>query len=291
MEAREERPGSAVGSRGGVGASRFSPAFRPAARLAAAPRRVRRAHETARRKLMAADPLPTTLPYWLLGLAALLSLALPTYCMFYNGLPELTQDFLPPVHGAGGGLPSRAVHAKPREGEHFTEGELHEEGRVLGNERNPIAVVEFTDFFCPHCQEAHATTVEPLLRDWVAHGQVRLESHPVAFLDDDSMFAACAALCAQEQHKYWEVRELLFQVGLQEEYNASLSRPHHDYGETIFGPAILKRLATLAQLDISPAGTSRRCTTSRASRRASASRRRRPSSSTTATSTTRLRGP
>jgi len=41
---------------------------------------------------------------------------------------------------------------------------------------------------------------------------LRVESVPVAFLSQDSMRAAHAALCAQEQHKYWEVRDLLFQV-------------------------------------------------------------------------------
>jgi hypothetical protein len=44
----------------------------------------------------------------------------------------------------------------------------------------------------------------PLLKDWVVYGKVRLESHPVAYLEDDSLRAAHAALCAQEQHKYWE---------------------------------------------------------------------------------------
>ena len=39
------------------------------------------------------------------------------------------------------------------------------------------------------------------MRDYVAPGALRLESHPVAFLDGDSLRAATAALCAQEQHK------------------------------------------------------------------------------------------
>eukprot|EP00951_Prasinocladus_malaysianus_P048842 scaffold662953_cov64-Prasinocladus_malaysianus.AAC.1 len=76
-------------------------------------------------------------------------------------------------------------------------------------------IVEFTDFTCAHCQEAHRETMIPVLEEFVSKGWVRVESHPVAFLQDDSMRAAHAVLCAQEQHKYWELRELLFQVNLE----------------------------------------------------------------------------
>lgn len=76
----------------------------------------------------------------------------------------------------------------------------------------------------------------------MVYGKVRLESHPVAFLEDDSLRAAHAALCAQEQHKYWEVRELLLQVPLswqQEHQNGS-----------VFNAPTLRRLAVLAGLDL-----------------------------------------
>lgn len=81
------------------------------------------------------------------------------------------------------------------------------QGRTLGDRHHHThVVVEFTDFFCPHCQEAHAEVMAPLIRRYVPTGRVRVESHPVAFLADESMSASHAALCAQEQHKYWEVR-------------------------------------------------------------------------------------
>jgi len=198
--------------------------------------------------------MPGTAPYWLLGGAALLSLLLPACTLFYGGLPQPTQDFVPSRHGssdAASALPTRAVHARPRGGEHFDEGVLLEEQRALGPKLARRHVVEFTDFYCPHCQEAHAVTTEPLLRDWVQHGRVRLESHPVCFLDDDSMMAAHAALCAQEQHKYWEVRELLFQVEVTHEYNETVSRADRsDFGNTVFDGPVLRRLAELAGLDV-----------------------------------------
>ena len=67
---------------------------------------------------------------------------------------------------AGKHHPTRAVHDRPREGEHFEAGVLHSEGRALGEHWSPYYVVEFTDFFCAHCQEAHKRVTGPLLKDW-----------------------------------------------------------------------------------------------------------------------------
>jgi len=118
-------------------------------------------------------------------------------------------------------------------------------GRALGERWHYThVVVEFTDFFCPHCQEAHTNIMEPLIRSYVRDGRVRVESHPVSFLADESMSAAHAVLCAQEQHKYWEVRELLFQVDLS---NRSAAEAEDI---DIFDAALLKRIAHLAGLDM-----------------------------------------
>ena len=87
----------------------------------------------------------------------------------------------------------RAIFACPYAGEHFEAGVLHTEGRALGEHWAPYYVVEFTDFFCSHCQQAHREVTGPLLREWVMFGKVRLESHPIAYLEDDSLRAAHAA--------------------------------------------------------------------------------------------------
>lgn len=174
----------------------------------------------------------------LLGAALVSSLAMPLYVFFYGGLPEPNMSLTPPV--AGTHHPTRAVHDRPREGDHFQAGVLHSEGRALGEHWAPYYVVEFTDFFCRHCQEAHEKVTAVLLKDWVAFGKVRLESHPVAFLEDDSLRAAHAAMCAQEQHKYWEVREMLLQVPLN-------WRDEHKNG-SVFNAPTLRRGSALPPL-------------------------------------------
>ncbi|KAK3267061.1 hypothetical protein CYMTET_24358 [Cymbomonas tetramitiformis] len=199
--------------------------------------RLRSISETQQRR-KENDDLPGYLPYILLGGATIFAFGMPFFLMFFDGLPEPNQSFYPPSHGVD--YPSRAVADNPKEGVHFESGILEYEGRALGHRHARKHVVEFTDFFCEHCQEAHKHVVQPIIKDYVP-GRARLESHPVAFLDDDSLSAASAALCGQEQHKYWEVRELLFQADLTEK---------HKEGKEIFDVPMLRRIAVLAGLDM-----------------------------------------
>lgn len=80
----------------------------------------------------------------------------------------------------------------------------------LGNPEAPLTIREYEDFGCHNCRD-FAIEVEPLLIDqYVAAGQVRLISNPVAFVNAQSIPAAEAAACAAEQAKYWEYRHVLF---------------------------------------------------------------------------------
>lgn len=162
-------------------------------------------------------------------------------------------------------LPTRAVAKRPLEGVHFDAGELHGESRTLGNETALKYVIEFTDFFCHHCQQAHHITMMPLLSgESLRKGKLRIESHPVAYLGEESLRAAHAALCAQEQHKYWEMRDLLFQVSLEkmeeegklndqseseEKMKKSQTQKESQNQAMSFDAIILKRLAALSGLD------------------------------------------
>jgi hypothetical protein len=50
---------------------------------------------------------------------------------------------------------------RPEESVHFFDGELVSEGRALGPYDSIRHVVEFTDFFCPHCQVCTALPTSP----------------------------------------------------------------------------------------------------------------------------------
>lgn len=93
-------------------------------------------------------------------------------------------------------------------------GELVEmaQGVAQGDPSAPVTVMEFADFQCPACQ-SFALRVKPQVNlRYVDPGQVRfvfhdfpLSQHPNAFL------AARAARCAQDQDRFWEYHDHLFQ--------------------------------------------------------------------------------
>jgi protein-disulfide isomerase len=90
---------------------------------------------------------------------------------------------------------------------------VQSEGYVLGSPTAPLEVVEFGDFECPGCSR-FATVTEPDVRSrLISTGQIRLryidfplDMHP------NSWNASRAAACADEQGKFWEMHDALFQT-------------------------------------------------------------------------------
>jgi protein-disulfide isomerase len=85
-----------------------------------------------------------------------------------------------------------------------------EDGLNLGDPNAKIKVVEFADFQCPYCQ-LYWQQVEPtVIEKYVATNQVYYTYSPMAFLGQESIDAANAAYCANDQGKFWEYRDYLF---------------------------------------------------------------------------------
>jgi protein-disulfide isomerase len=53
---------------------------------------------------------------------------------------------------------------------------------VVGRAAAPVTIVAYEDFQCPACK-AYEDANDPQLRSWLAKGQVKIEYHPIAFLD------------------------------------------------------------------------------------------------------------
>jgi protein-disulfide isomerase len=91
---------------------------------------------------------------------------------------------------------------------------------AMGAEDAPVTVVEFTDYQCPFCLRFSKTTFPHLKKDYIDTGKVRWVALnlPLAF-HKDARKAAQGALCAGDQGKFWEMREMLFehpqQIGME----------------------------------------------------------------------------
>jgi protein-disulfide isomerase len=89
------------------------------------------------------------------------------------------------------------------------------EGRTLGYPDAPVTMVEYSDFQCPYCARAAATTTPQIEEEYVADGRVKLMHHYMAFEGPESVLAAEAAECANDQGRFWEYRDTLFENQIQ----------------------------------------------------------------------------
>jgi protein-disulfide isomerase len=81
-------------------------------------------------------------------------------------------------------------------------------GVSRGPEAAPITIVEFSDYQCPFCQRVESTLAQ---LDELYPGQLRfVYRHLPLEFHENALPAAAAAVCADEQSRFWEYHDLLF---------------------------------------------------------------------------------
>lgn len=83
-------------------------------------------------------------------------------------------------------------------------------GRTIGNPDAPVEIVEYGDYQCPFCGRFARESEPKLIDDYVDTGQVKLTFKDFAFIGDESLRAAEAATCAEDQDLFWPYHETLF---------------------------------------------------------------------------------
>jgi protein-disulfide isomerase len=105
------------------------------------------------------------------------------------------------------------------------------QGYLLGKPDAPVQVIEFADFECPACGQ-FATLAEPDVRKrLIEPGTVayRFYDYPLA-MHRNTWQASNAAACADEQGKFWEYHDILFNE--QDRWNGqATSRPKGKFKE------------------------------------------------------------
>ena len=113
-------------------------------------------------------------------------------------------------------LPSILLSFQPEEDETSflrVEGVSSDDDPFLGSPEAPITIIEFSDFECPFCKRFFDGTLKDIITNYVDTGKVKyvLRDFPLSDIHPDAEIAAEAANCANEQDKYWEFHDLLFQ--------------------------------------------------------------------------------
>jgi protein-disulfide isomerase len=80
---------------------------------------------------------------------------------------------------------------------------------IRGGPHAQVAVVEYGDFECPNCRQAHPA-VQLLLARFGGRVQFVFRHFPLEEVHPHALLAAQAAECAGGQEKFWEMYDLLF---------------------------------------------------------------------------------
>ena len=81
---------------------------------------------------------------------------------------------------------------------------------ILGNPDAEITIVEFGDYQCTACFRFHENSFSTLEEDLIEKGTVNFAFRDFPLNGEDSIFAAEASYCAQDQNKFWEYHHMLY---------------------------------------------------------------------------------
>jgi len=81
---------------------------------------------------------------------------------------------------------------------------------VLGNSDAPITVLEWGDYQCTYCYKFHQNTLDTINDEFIKTGKVKLVFKDFPLNGPDSLLAAEASYCAEDQGKYWEFHDEVY---------------------------------------------------------------------------------
>jgi protein-disulfide isomerase len=84
---------------------------------------------------------------------------------------------------------------------------------IRGNPDAEITIVEFSDFQCPFCARFHSTTLPQIEQNYLSTGKVNFvyRDFPIQSIHPNALPAALASECADDQGKFWEYHDKLFE--------------------------------------------------------------------------------
>ncbi len=139
----------------------------------------------------------------IIGIAAVVAIAVIIGLYFLTSAPEPTSDTLPVAAPDAEPFPSQ----------------LDQYGVSIGDENAPVVVREFADYQCPACGRFSEAT-QRLKQEYVESGKVRFVYFDLPLQQhQNAMPAALAARCAGDQDAYWQMHEQLY--GSQTEWSGS----------------------------------------------------------------------
>jgi len=93
----------------------------------------------------------------------------------------------------------------------LTQKNLLESGSpMIGNPSAQITILEWGDYQCTYCYRFHQSSLNIILEEYITPGKVNLVFKDFPLNGPDSVLAAEASYCAEDQGKYWDYHDELY---------------------------------------------------------------------------------
>ena len=126
-----------------------------------------------------------------------------------------------PAVGAGNGNNGNAAEATSTTVTAAQAMTLGQRDAILGNANAKVTLIEYGDYQCPYCGKFFSQTESQIIQNYVNTGKVRFvfRNLPLSFLGPESIAAAEAADCAEDQNKLWVYHDALYSAKVAEVAN------------------------------------------------------------------------
>jgi protein-disulfide isomerase len=81
---------------------------------------------------------------------------------------------------------------------------------ILGDPDAPVTLIEFGDYQCHFCNVHFHNTEHSLLENYINTGKVKMIFKDFTIIGPDSVNAAHGAHCADDQKKFWQYHDILY---------------------------------------------------------------------------------
>ena len=104
---------------------------------------------------------------------------------------------------------------------------------ILGDSNAPLTLVEFGDYQCTFCKKFFHETEESIVMNYVKTGKVKMLFKDFIVVDEDSVNAANAAHCANDQKMFWQYHSTLYNNWDGEGTGWASSEQLHQFASTL----------------------------------------------------------
>ena len=104
---------------------------------------------------------------------------------------------------------------------------------ILGDPNAPITLVEFGDYQCTFCSKFFHETENSIITNYVKTGKVKILFKDYVVQGQDSINAANAAHCANDQKLFWEYHSMLYNNWAGEDTGWADLEHLHEFANTI----------------------------------------------------------